>query len=571
MKAIHRPSITRARSLFGLRAATFLAILFAMAAFAKPASAQLPPTDDAFTNSAQPNTNFGGNTNLKVDGTTTKRVYIRFDLSGLPTGTTGSQVSKATLVVFVNTVNAAGKFDLFRVTSPWSEGAITFNSAPTLNNAADVSNVNVSAVSAFVSIDVTPLVRNWVDGALPNNGVALSPSAASTISVFLDSKESTATSHQPRLLVFLQNQGPVGPAGPQGPQGPMGFPGAPGATGPQGPSGPAGPMGIQGPMGPTGPQGLPGPPGPPSANPLQVAILRWYQFNNNTGNAFIQTGFNTSFVVFDGANIWASNAGNNNVVKLRVSDGTILGTFSVGQNPFGMVFDGANVWAANVGDNTVTKLRASDGANLGTFGVGPQPIGLTFDGANIWVANGGANYVTELRASDGSNLGNFAVGNGSISSNVPNPIAFDGANIWVAKLSDGDVIELRASDGANLGTFAVGGSPNGVTFDGANIWVGYYHSAQVTKLRASDGANLGTFPLSSSPSDITFDGVNIWVTCLDSDAITVLRASDGAALKIINAGRPPGSPGYAGPSGLAFDGANMWVSFSNGAGAVAKF
>src|SRR5438034_553344 len=51
-------------------------------------------------------------------------------------------------------------------------------------------------------------------------------------------------------------------------------------------------------------------------NPLQVAILRWY----NTNSAV---------------------------------------QFNVGTFPMGVAFDGANIWVANFQGNTVTKLRAS--------------------------------------------------------------------------------------------------------------------------------------------------------------------------------------------------------------------
>jgi len=84
----------------------FLLFLLAGLALSKPASAQLPPIGDSFTNAAQATANFGGNVNLKLDGSVTKRVYIQFDLSGLPAGSVGSQVSKATLVLFPNTVNS---------------------------------------------------------------------------------------------------------------------------------------------------------------------------------------------------------------------------------------------------------------------------------------------------------------------------------------------------------------------------------------------------------------------------------------------------------------------------------
>jgi DNA-binding beta-propeller fold protein YncE len=44
----------------------------------------------------------------------------------------------------------------------------------------------------------------------------------------------------------------------------------------------------------------------------------------------------------------------------------------------------------------VTKLQASNGSLLGTFGVGANPYGLAFDGAYIWVANSGSSNVSKL-------------------------------------------------------------------------------------------------------------------------------------------------------------------------------
>jgi DNA-binding beta-propeller fold protein YncE len=51
-----------------------------------------------------------------------------------------------------------------------------------------------------------------------------------------------------------------------------------------------------------------------------------------------------------------TNGGSNSVTKLRASDGAHLGTFSVGNYPFGIVFDGANIWVTNTNSNTVNKL-----------------------------------------------------------------------------------------------------------------------------------------------------------------------------------------------------------------------
>ncbi len=70
------------------------------------------------------------------------------------------------------------------------------------------------------------------------------------------------------------------------------------------------------------------------SNPLQVALLRWYE---------------------------ASEAGND---------------FAVGNSPHFAAFDGAHIWVTNHLSNTVTKLRAADGATLGNFPTGDHPLGL---------------------------------------------------------------------------------------------------------------------------------------------------------------------------------------------------
>ncbi len=102
-------------------------------------------TDDSYTKSTMPVANFGAKTTLLVQGPPANAVvensYVRFDLSTLPPGTVGSDVAKATLTLGVHKVTSAGAFDVFRVTSPWSEEGITAGSAPTLGGTPEASAV----------------------------------------------------------------------------------------------------------------------------------------------------------------------------------------------------------------------------------------------------------------------------------------------------------------------------------------------------------------------------------------------------------------------------------------------
>ena len=313
----------------------------------------------------------------------TRHTFVKFDLSTLPTGVS---VSQATLRLYLNKVDNPGSIEVYAVTSPWDEATLNAATVPTVGPILTTIPLAASAEDKFVAIDITSTVQAWLAGTLTNNGIAILPSAANPVRVAFDSKESTGTSHAPEI-----EAAPVGPAGPQGPTGPAGPTGAPGPTGLTGPQGPEGPSGPQGNAGATGPQGPAGPAGV-GMNPLQIALLRWYEANQT---AEFAAGSGPSGVAFDGANIWVTNYNSDTVATLRASDGVNLGTFTVGTNPYGVAFDGANIWVTNAGSNTVTKLRASDGTTLGTFPVGTLPAGVAFDGANIWVGNNGSNTVSK--------------------------------------------------------------------------------------------------------------------------------------------------------------------------------
>lgn len=80
-----------------------------------------------------------------------------------------------------------------------------------------------------------------------------------------------------------------------------------------------------------------------------------------------------------------------------------LPSFGDGQNPLtsfdsdgaaGIVFDGANLWVVNNGDDTVIKVSPGNGAVITTYGTGKGPFALVFDGAKIWVPNFAGNSLS---------------------------------------------------------------------------------------------------------------------------------------------------------------------------------
>src|SRR5215471_18798301 len=72
-------------------------------------------------------------------------------------------------------------------------------------------------------------------------------------------------------------------------------------------------------------------------NPNQIAQLHWYAANQTTQ---FSVGTNPTGLAFDGENVWVANSGSSNIMKLRASDGELVGTFSLSGNPSYVAFDG---------------------------------------------------------------------------------------------------------------------------------------------------------------------------------------------------------------------------------------
>jgi hypothetical protein len=158
------------------RLLTALLLLFVTLGGLSAASAQITPSQDSYTKTAAATTNYGTATTLGVasSATSIQTTYIQFDLSSIPAGYTSANVAKATLKLYVNSVNTAGSFNLDFVNGSWTERTITTNLAPALGTTIASGVLLTSAnIHDYVLMDVTTAVGNWLNGSEPNDGLAL--------------------------------------------------------------------------------------------------------------------------------------------------------------------------------------------------------------------------------------------------------------------------------------------------------------------------------------------------------------------------------------------------------------
>jgi hypothetical protein len=229
--------------------------LIALVALAALLTCSAPATADTYvvsddtyvsTSGGTGKTSSGGAQSLVIANSLTAPIgqtisFIRFNLAGIPQG---SSIQQAVLRLWVRSVQGLPTIELRAVAGGWTESNLNLDRMPTLAEPFTSAKTG-SKSSRYVLIDVTSQVQAWVDGTMPNYGLALAPSRLDAgFRLELDSKENVATGHAPELEIV-----PFGPAGPKGSPGERGEPGPAGPTGPQGPKGEPGERGPAGGIG----------------------------------------------------------------------------------------------------------------------------------------------------------------------------------------------------------------------------------------------------------------------------------------------------------------------------------
>lgn len=199
----------------------------------------------------------------------------------------------------------------------------------------------------------------------------------------------------------------------------------------------------------------------PDAAPGAVTV-----FENDIGANPVQ-------ITFDGADLWTANL-SGSISRVNASS-AIDSTFTAGfVTPYDILWDGSNLWVVDIGDNHLKRVDVSNGLVLESISVGNQPRNLLFDGTNIWVSNALSDSITIVRA-----IGNLRgtvlatlTGNGL---SFPLAMAFDGERVLVCDNGNSSVSLFKASDFSPISNLSLGsgvGAPTSVCSDGVNFWIG---------------------------------------------------------------------------------------------------
>src|SRR2546427_3354833 len=162
-------------------------------------------TDDTYISSGAPDTNFGKDLTLKVDGTcdvagSVCKTLVKFPLFVGPGDgqvPASSMIVSASLVLFIKDPGDAET--LYQVTEPWTESGATWNSFATPGfpgNRGAEFQITPKPINTFLSINVTAITQRWVNGDV-NQGILL----ASTLADGTPCNSSESNAGRPTLRV----------------------------------------------------------------------------------------------------------------------------------------------------------------------------------------------------------------------------------------------------------------------------------------------------------------------------------------------------------------------------------
>ncbi len=148
-----------------------------------PTQTEYPAIEDAGVYQGVPDQNFGSNGDMWAGyglancGTPVNyqisRSLLKFDLTSIPGGTRidDARLYLRTYRLCYRLPTVPRTATTYRATDPWAEASVTWNNQPVAGESYGSASIAYLDAGSWQSFDVTNLVRGWVNGSLPNEGL----------------------------------------------------------------------------------------------------------------------------------------------------------------------------------------------------------------------------------------------------------------------------------------------------------------------------------------------------------------------------------------------------------------
>ena len=233
----------------------------------------------------------------------------------------------------------------------------------------------------------------------------------------------------------------------------------------------------------------------------------------------------------------------------NISIGTPPLTIPTGTNPYQMVTVGDYTYVANQGSDNVTIFNNTTNTVVGTTTVGSQPYGMAYSTSTreIYVANLKGNSVSVIDADPAS--GTWKQVTNTITSGMgvePYYVASLGTKIYVTNNLSWTVSEINTATHAVTATINVGANPRGIKALGSKLYVANFGSqyggqaqGTVSIIDTSNSNAVTTVNVGSGPRGVAVNGTDVYVANFNDNTVSRIDTGSGDAVTTISVGTNP--------------------------------
>lgn len=257
--------------------------------------------------------------------------------------------------------------------------------------------------------------------------------------------------------------------------------------------------------------------------------------------------------------VYVANQGDSSMSVVRLSDHSVIGTISVGDEPYGLaaveISGTTYIYVANTLSDTVSVIDTSSDTVIDTVDVGARPYYVAKVGTNVYVTNGASNTVSVIDANTNNIINTIPVGA------YPRGIKAHGTDLYVANYGDenysgGDYISVIDTDtDAVVDTIIspVGSDgPRGVNVLGDKVYVTNYRSHNVSVIDTDTNEITDTIEVGMGPRGIVGYGANVYVENFDDGTLSIINTNTNTVTDTVEIGHSP--------SGITVVGDDLYIS-----------
>ncbi len=238
----------------------------------------------------------------------------------------------------------------------------------------------------------------------------------------------------------------------------------------------------------------------------------------------------------------------------NISIGTEFLTISAGTNPYQMVTVGNYTYVANQGSDNVTIFNNTTNTVIGTTTVGSQPYGMAYNSTSkeIYVANLKGNSVSVIDA-DPANTGTWNTvthtidsTHGSYTGVEPYYVTSLGTKMYVTNSLSWTVSEIDTATHAVTDTINVGAYPRGIKAIGSKLYVANFGSSYggqaqgtVSIIDTANANSVTTINVGSGPRGVTTNGTDVYVANFNDNTVSRIDTANSNSVTTINVGKNP--------------------------------